>query len=229
MKSSTLSKAMTYLLGTGRGLWLRFKYRNRTMIPYSSYAENLSLVAVALKLRNEALKDGAIVECGTWRGGMSAGLIEVGGFHRDYYFFDSYEGLPPAGKMDGKKAIDYENSFSTPGCAASIEEFQQTMAMTGCPENKIHVYKGFFERTLPDFSCPKIAILRLDGDWYESTMICLNKFWDHVLPGGLILIDDYLFWEGCSRAVHEFLAKRAAPESIRQGPIGEVFFMIKKA
>jgi O-methyltransferase len=179
-------------------------------------------------LKDESLKDGAIIECGTWRGGMSAGMIEIGGFDRDYFFFDSFEGLPPAGEIDGKKAKEYEDSLSAPGCEASLEEFKQTISMTGCPAGKIHVYKGFFESTFPEFCPPKIAVLRLDADWYESTMICLNKFWDHVLPGGLILLDDYHYWEGCSRAVHEFLAKRGVPESIRQGSIGRVCFMIKK-
>jgi O-methyltransferase len=221
-------KGWVYLTALIRGIWLRFKYRNRTMASYSTYAENLSLAATALKLRNESLKGGAIVECGTWRGGVSAGLIEVGGFDRDYYFFDSFEGLPPADEIDGKAAKDYESALSSPGCAASIEEFMQTVSMTGCPKEKIHTYKGFFESTLPEFSPTKIAVLRLDCDWYESTKICLNKFWDHMLPWGLILIDDYGAWEGCTKAVHEFLAKRAAPEPIRYGPMGKAVFLIRK-
>ena len=74
-------------------LRLRRKYRERTMIPALAYAENLALVAKALD--NTALDNGVIVECGTWRGGMSAGMIEVGGPGRQYYFFDSFEGMPP--------------------------------------------------------------------------------------------------------------------------------------
>ena len=220
------SVTIAYRLAMVRGMLLHLKYRNRTMVPYKTYAENISLTTMVL--RDESLKDVAIIECGTWRGGMSAGMIEVGGFDRNYYFFDSFEGLPPVKDIDGKKAKEYENSLSAPGCAASLEEFRQTVSMTGCPEDKIHIYKGFFENTLPGFSPPKIAVLRLDADWYESTMICLNKFWDYVLPGGLILIDDYHHWEGCSKAVHEFLAKRGAPESIRQGLIGRVSYIIRK-
>jgi O-methyltransferase len=226
MKARNKNLAIAYPLAMVRGISLHFKYRTRTMIPPKLYAENLALAAIVLQ--DESLKDGAIIECGTWRGGMSAGMVEVGGFDRNYYFFDSFEGLPPVAEVDGKAAKEYENSLSTPGCAASLDEFKQTMSMTGCPPEKINAYKGFFESTLPGFSPPKIAVLRLDGDWYESTMICLEKFWDHVLPGGLILIDDYYVWEGCSKAVHDFLARRKAPESIRQGPIGRVAFILRK-
>jgi O-methyltransferase len=63
-----------------------------------------------------------------------------------------------------------------------------------------------------------IAVLRLDGDWHESTMICLEKFWDHVLPGDIVLIDDYYVWEGCAKAVHSSLAKRQTPERITKAP-----------
>ena len=220
------SAAIAYSLAMVRGASLHFKYRSRTMISSRAYAENLSLLAIALK--NESLKDADIVECGTWRGGMSAGMVEVGGFNRDYYFFDSFEGLPPVKEIDGKAAKAYEDSLSTPGCVASEEDFRQTMSMTGCPQEKIHTCKGFFENSFSGFSPPKIAALRLDCDWYDSVLICLKKFWDHILPGGLILIDDYHGWEGCSKAVHEFLASRVAPESIRTGPIGRVTFIIKK-
>jgi O-methyltransferase len=58
-------------------------------------------------------------------------------------------------------------------------------------------------------------------------MICLEKFWPHIMPGGLILIDDYYAWEGCAKAVHAFLAAQQAPERISRGPIGRVAFIIK--
>lgn len=220
--------AATYSAGLLRGFSLFRKYRGRTMIPGRVYAENLALLAMAL--RNPDLNRGSIIECGTWRGGMSAGLIEMGGVHRNYYFFDSFEGLPPAGELDGEKAKEYSSApFQYDNCRASLEEFKQTISMTGCPKENIGIHKGFFDSTLPHFSCPPIAALRLDADWYDSTMICLEKFWDQVLPGGLILIDDYYAWEGCSKAIHAFLAKQEASEHLRQGPIGRVAFIIKKA
>src|SRR5215469_7663516 len=89
---------LTYPLAMVRGLRLFFKYRGRTMIAARPYAENLALLAMAL--RNPSLDKGAIIECGTWRGGMSAGMMELAGPSRKYEFFDSFEGLPPAGERD---------------------------------------------------------------------------------------------------------------------------------
>jgi O-methyltransferase len=212
-----------------RGLRLFSKYRSRTMISRKIYAENLALVAMYLS--NPTLDNGCIIECGTWRGGMSAGMMEIAGPERQYHFFDSFEGLPAAGDRDGPRAQEYQRDTTSPtyfdNCAASLAEFEQTISSTGVPPQNIGIHKGFFADTLPNFSCPPIAVLRLDADWYESTMICLEKFWDFLLPGGLLLIDDYHVWQGCSQAVHAFLAKRNATESIKQGPIGRVAFMIK--
>jgi O-methyltransferase len=222
---------LAYPLGMIRGLRLFSKYRNKTMIGARAYAENLALISMSL--RNPALNQGSIIECGTWRGGMSAGMIEVGGFDRRYNFFDSFEGLPPAGEQDGEKAKEYQRDTASPtyyeNCTASLEEFDKTISLTGVPPEKVSIHKGFFERTLPLFACPPISVLRLDADWYESTMVCLDKFWDYLLPGGLLLIDDYHVWEGCTRAVHAFLARRDAKESIKQGPVGRVAFLIKAA
>ena len=62
----------------------------------------------------------------------------------------------------------------------------------------------------------------------DSTLTCLRKFWEYVVPGGVILIDDYYTWDGCSRAVHDFLSERKATERIRQGIIGGIAFMLKE-
>jgi hypothetical protein len=50
-----------------------------------------------------------------------------------------------------------------------------------------------------------IAILRLDGDWYDSTLVVLRSLWQFMAPNGVVIIDDYYAWDGCSRAVHDFL------------------------
>jgi len=218
-----------YISGMLRAIPLFYKYRTRTMIPFRAYAENLAMISVVLA--NPRLNNGAIVECGTWKGGMAAGMIETGGPERRYYFFDSFEGLPPAKDIDGLAAkrwqADTTSAIYHNNCTASLEDFRHAVQMTGCTLDVIEVHKGFFENTLPAFDCPPIAVLRLDADWYQSTMICLEKFWPHIMPGGLILIDDYYAWEGCAKAVHAFLAAQQAPERISRGPIGRVAFIIK--
>lgn len=198
------------------------KYQPHTMIMPHDFVANIETAMRILYDPNFA--HGSVVECGTWKGGMSAALIEVGGPNRDYFFFDSFEGLPPAKEIDGASALAYQTEKDSPhyrnNCLASVEEFNYTISLTNLPTDRIHVIKGFFDEALPGFEPKPISLLRLDGDWYDSTIVCLDKFWDHVLPGGMILIDDYYMWDGCSRAVHDFLSKRGSPERIRQGAIG---------
>jgi hypothetical protein len=199
------------------------------MIPPGQYVENLALAALAL--RNDHLRNAAIVECGTWKGGMAAGLMEVGGPSRRYIFFDSFEGLPPAQEIDGQRAIQWQANTESPlyydNCSASLEEFKDTISKAG-PLSNVEIHKGFFEETFKDFTPPPIGILRLDADWYASTMLCLRKFWDSVLNCGVILIDDYYNWDGCARAVHEFLAKQDSCDRVQQGPIGRVAYIVKQ-
>src|SRR5690606_10553053 len=144
------------------------------------------------------------VECGVWRGGMSAALASILGPERTYHLFDSFEGLPAPKELDGEKAKSWsegkESDSFYDNCRAEMDTAAEAMRLAGAPN--VHLVKGWFDQTLPNFQ-PKepIAILRLDGDWYESTMCCLTNLFDKVAPGGVIMIDDYYVWEGCTRAV----------------------------
>jgi hypothetical protein len=212
-------------------MWpLSRKYRDATMIHPLEFVDNLALARTAL--RNPALRHGAVIECGTWRGGMSAALMEVCGA-RDYLFFDSFEGLPPATEFDGPRAFDYQAEGDDPeyhdNCTASEAEFRATIARASAPGRRVQVFKGFFDQTLPGFAAPPVAILRLDADWYDSTMICLDTFWDALLPDALVLIDDYRAWDGCARAVHDFLSKRKAVERICTSALAPVTYLLKAA
>ncbi|MEA3079904.1 MAG: O-methyltransferase [Sphingomonadales bacterium] len=193
------------------------KYRDATMIREGDFIANLELAWTAMK--DPKLTSGAIVECGTWKGGMSAALIEIGGPGREYHFFDSFEGLPPAEEIDGARALAWQSDTTSPcyfdNCSASRDEFVATISRTGMLHERVHIHIGFFDKTLASANVPGIAVLRLDGDWYDSTMTCLEHLFDKVLPGGIVLIDDYYAWEGCSRAIHDFLSARSATEQIR--------------
>lgn len=205
------------------------KYRNSTMIRHFNYLENLALASSV-----GANLSGAVVECGTWRGGMAAGLIEIVGKERDYWFFDSFEGLPPVTDEDGAAAKAYQEDKDAPGfldnCRAELADFERNIARTGIGTDKVRILKGFFEDTLPALDLNDIgpiAILRLDADWYESTKICLDKFWDNLVVGGLILIDDYYTWDGCTQAVNEFAARTKPAQRLRQGPLARTSYLIK--
>jgi hypothetical protein len=76
--------------------------------------------------------------------------------------------------------------------------------------------KGWFKDTVPGREFPEpIAVLRLDGDWYESTLTCLESLYPKVTPGGVVIIDDYYVWDGGARAVHEYLGARQSADRIR--------------
>lgn len=192
-----------------------------TMIPESLYTENLRL---ALRVRGV---EGCVVECGVWKGGMMAGLARLLGPQRSYYLCDSFEGLPEAASIDGAAAKAWQADEQSPNhhdnCRAPEQFAQEAMRRSGSPS--YHLVRGWFSETLPRLEIEPIALLRLDADWYGSTMDCLCQLYDRVVPGGLILIDDYYTWDGCSRALHAFLAQRLARERISTS--GSVCFIEK--
>lgn len=170
------------------------------------------------------------VECGTWRGGMSFGLMALRTGIKEFHFFDSFEGLPPATDKDGERAVADQQAGRLwhNNNSAAIDDFTTHLERFRRPDQITTVTKGWFEDTLPDFRSDRpIGVLRMDGDWYESTLCILRQLFDKVMPGGLIIIDDYYDWRGCACAVHEFLVRSGGPERIRQTPDGEVAYLVK--
>jgi O-methyltransferase len=194
------------------------RYRDASMIPRQAYLDNLAIASRAA--RDPALFTGCVVECGTWRGGMSAALREVMGAHRIYHFFDSFSGLPPAKEIDGKSALRWQADKTAPtyfdNCTASEEEFRSVLARAGKSLSNCKIHKGLFADTVPTSETGPIAILRIDGDWYDSTMTCLETMFSRILPGGIVIIDDYGTWDGCTRALHDFLSAHKRPEAIER-------------
>lgn len=204
---------VTRLLRAIRFLLLYGKLREFTMASWSVFWRNMLVVDRRRHV------PGCVIECGVWRGGMSAGMAHVLGPDREYFLFDSFEGLPPATQPDGEVARNWQNNphgdTYHDNCRAPIEFSEKAMKLSGVP--KYRLLKGWFENTLPQFvpPCP-IAVLRLDGDWYESTMIALESLFKHLAPEGVVIIDDYYAWDGCSRAVHDFLARHQSTARITQ-------------
>lgn len=194
-------------------LSLHRKYRDFTMAPARYFWRNL-LIA-----NEQRHVQGSIVECGVWRGGMSAAFAEVLGPDREYFLFDSFEGLPPATAEDGEAARAWQQDTRSPtyydNCRAPIEFAERAMLLSGAPRYKL--VKGWFDQTLADFSPPSpIAILRVDGDWYDSTVVVLETLYKHLAPDGIVIVDDYYAWDGCSRAVHDFLSRHQLTARVTQ-------------
>ena len=194
------------------------------MVRPESYIDNMR---IAERLRKANLQ-GCVLECGVWRGGMIAGLVTLLGSERDYFLFDSFEGLPPAKQVDGEGALRWQANTGVAeyfdNCSAPPEFASEAMRIAGA--RSFSLIKGWFNETVPKFKPPSpIALLRLDGDWYESTMVCLVHLFDEVAPGGIVILDDYYTWDGCCRALHDFLSKRSAVERVRS--LGNVCFLQK--
>lgn len=200
------------------------KYKHFTMIPPKAYIENIEII------RQYKHVTGDVVECGVWRGGMIAGIADIFGDSREYHLFDSFEGLPKAKEIDGQSAIQWQNDtkgkWYLDNCKAEIDFAVTAMKMTKC--SKVNFHKGWFSDTLQHYKPEKgIAVLRLDGDWYDSTMDILDNLFKYVNPGGIIVIDDYLIWDGCSRAVHDYLSKNSLAERISISK-NKLVYIIKK-
>ena len=199
------------------------KFADLTMVPGETFLDNLEVIRDKLKT------DGAVVECGVWRGGMSGGMASLLGNGRTYYLVDSFEGLPVPSDKDGESAFQWQVDKDSPGyhdnCRAEEAFAQTAMQRAGCVN--WHLVRGWFADTVPNLKVADgIALLRLDGDWYDSTMVCLDHLFDQVVSGGVIIIDDYYAWDGCTRAVHDFLSKRSATERIRAH--GTVAYIVRE-
>ena len=168
------------------------------------------------------LPPGDLVECGCWRGGTSAAIAETLPGRRSM-LFDSFEGLPEPGNLDGVVARE----FLDLGDRLAAPEGQARDAMARSGSTNYNIIKGWFSDTLPKYAAeqPTIAVLRLDGDWYDSTMTALTYLFPFVAPGGIVIIDDYEDWEGCRRAVHDYLAAERRPEAIRRTRRRQVAFL----
>lgn len=167
---------------------------------------------------------GDFVECGVAAGGSSALLcacLDRYGAEpsRRLHAFDTFAGMPPPTERDrDRTGVAAERSGWGAGtCAAPEASVRRAARMLGA-EERLRTVVGRFEESLPReaASIPSIALLHLDGDWYESTRVCLEHLWDRLAPGALVQIDDYGHWEGCRAAVDEFLAARGERPSMER-------------
>ena len=200
------------------------KYAEYTMVGKDRFFESLSLSERIAEI------PGSIVEAGVWKGGMLAALAELHGSSRSYFAYDSFQGLPEAQSIDGERAKRYQsdrhaaNYFDN--CAAE-ENFIMDLflKLPGCD---LRIVKGWFSDTLRETTnLPnQIALLRMDADWYESTMQIMEFLYPRVVRGGVIIIDDYDYWEGCKKAVQTYFNRNSKREEISH--LGLTPFFIKQ-
>ncbi len=157
---------------------------------------------------------GDLVECGAARGGSALLLALTAarlGDPRRTWIFDTFEGLPEP-SLDDPDFAEARRYVGT--CRGELDEVEALFARAGLRDRAVFV-KGLFQDTLPVTPVPRIAVLHLDGDWYDSVRVCLHHLYDAVAPGGVIQIDDYGHWAGARKAVDEFFRHRAIPARLR--------------
>lgn len=144
---------------------------------------------------------GAIVECGVWRGGMLKAAVlqlEAMGVEREVWGYDTFAGMTETGPEDGEGGKEQIGKLAVP--------YSEVRAYLG---EGVRLVKGDVRQTLLQESPEQIAILRLDVDWHDNTRACMKALWPRLSPGGVLLVDDYDFWEGCKKAVDAYLGPLA--------------------
>jgi O-methyltransferase len=169
----------------------------------------------------DALQNGVpgdLIETGVWRGGATIFMRGALSAYRDttraVWVADSFEGLPkPSGKFAADRDADYWKDAHW--LAVPIEEVQENFRRYSLLDDRVRFLKGWFKDTLPTAGIERLAVMRLDGDMYESTMDALVPLYPRLSSGGYCIIDDYALPE-CRAAVDEYRTREHITEPIQQ-------------
>jgi len=151
-----------------------------------------------------------------WRGGsvifMRAILAAYADPSRNVWVADSFQGLPPPDPQYAADAGDVFHGFET--LAVSLEEVRANFARYGLLDDRVKFLKGWFKDTLAGAPIERLALARLDGDMYESTMDALRPLYPRLSVGGYLIVDDYGIVPGCKQAVDEYRGEHGITEPI---------------
>lgn len=165
---------------------------------------------------------GDIAECGVWRGGsmmaVALALLARGDTSRHLWLFDTFEGMSEptdadrgVGGESARSQLERSSKDAPVWAVASLDDVRANLASTGYPPERIHFVKGKVEDTIPATAPERIALLRLDTDWYESTRHELQHLYPRLARHGVLIIDDYGHWEGARQAVDEYFTASEEP------------------
>jgi O-methyltransferase len=159
---------------------------------------------------------GDFVETGVWRGGVciyvAAMFKAFSQENRNVWVCDSFDGLPPP-NTDLYPADAGDIHHTLRDLAIPLETVQANFEKYGVLDDNVKFVKGFFKDTMPTIEVEKIAILRLDGDMYESTIDVLNYLYPRLSTGGYCIIDDYGI-PACAQAVHDYRDKHGITDEM---------------
>ncbi len=168
-------------------------------------------------LKNEV--PGDLIETGVWRGGATIFMRSILKAHgvedRRVWVADSFEGFPPP---DAEKYPQDEGDRShtvNPNIIPSLDRVKDNFERYGLLDGQVRFLKGWFRDTLPEAPLEELAVVRLDGDMYESTMDALVNLYPKLSIGGYLIVDDYGCFPACRQAVHDYRESHGIEEDIR--------------
>jgi O-methyltransferase len=190
-------------------LWDQVRSRTMTSI------DRIDALRKSVEYIEENSIPGDIVECGVWRGGSirAAGLTLLRlGARRPLWLYDTFAGMTPPGSEDkdfqGRSAAELMASQAPEAeliwAKSSLDDVKAGMSEIGYPQELIRYIVGPVESTIPENMPDKIALLRLDTDWFSSTYHELVHLWNRISTNGILIIDDYGDWAGAKTAVDQY-------------------------
>jgi len=191
------------------GEWLKlhkllYTLRYHTLVDYSRLRKLYQLAGDTLS----KFQNGCVVECGVWQGGSAAIFgVQARRFKpdTDFWLFDSFEGLPEPLEIDRTWSGRMPQKGELTGSRTMVEQLLFSTLLLD--QDRYRIIEGWFSDTFPS-TVPRIgpiAILNIDCDFYEPVKLCLEELYPKVLPGGLVLLDDYHYFKGCRKATDEFM------------------------
>lgn len=161
---------------------------------------------------------GDLIETGVWRGGASIfmrGVLKARGVtDRTVWACDSFEGLPPPSPGYDADAGAIWHWWKP--LSVSLEDVRANFARYGLLDDHVKFVKGWFKDTLPGLDDERWALIRLDGDMYQSTIDALTHLYPNLSPGGYLIIDDYWGVDACRQAVHDYRDEHGVREPIKR-------------
>jgi len=162
---------------------------------------------------------GDLIETGVWRGGaciFMRGVLKANGVtDRTVWVADSFAGMPET--TEGSHPCDRELKLDTYNAdlAIPVETVRRNFERYGLLDDAVRFLPGWFSETLPHAPINRLAVVRMDGDLYESTMDALVNLYPKLSPGGYVIVDDYVI-SGCRAAVHEFRDRHGITDPIEK-------------
>jgi len=162
---------------------------------------------------------GDLIEAGVWRGGasimMRAVLAAYGVDDRRVWLADSFRGLPPPNpeRYPADAGLDLSG---IPALAVSADTVRENFRAFDLLDDRVRFAEGWFAETLPHLDAQAFAVIRLDGDLYESTTDALESLYPKLSPGGFLVVDDYGCIPACRAAVHDYRERHGIGEPIAE-------------